>query len=518
MKTNSCDYIVIGSGIAGLYIALLAVKSGSVLVLTKGSIDDCNTRYAQGGIAVAMGRDDSPDLHFKDTVAAGAGLCDAEAVRILTNEAADCIADLIRFGVPFDTLDGEITLTREAAHSVPRIMHAGGDATGEHIELALSRQVRSTSIRVLEHCLASEILVQDGRVTGVRALDGHTGSVEEYSCRSLILATGGVGKLFRYTTNSDVVTGDGIALAFEAGAEITDVEFFQFHPTVLRLPGVAPFLISEAVRGEGGVLRNAEGRRFMADYAAEAELATRDVVARSIVYEMKKTGSDRVFLDVTHLSPRLVTTRFPHIYRFCLDHGVDITRGPIPVAPAAHYLMGGVRVSSWGETNITGLFAAGETACAEVHGANRLASNSLLESIVFGKRVVQRTEMTVSPDKGQPGASDCVHSLPEREPLGSAPALNLLGLQSLMWDKVGIVRCGEGLEEAARILATWQKTLPEPSDRLSYELNNLVLCGRLVTEAALLRKESRGAHFRTDFPQASPEWERHNVFRKDAAD
>jgi L-aspartate oxidase len=516
MKTDTCDYIVVGSGIAGLYIALLAASRGSVLVLTKGSVDDCNTKYAQGGIAVAMGKDDSPDLHFRDTVAAGAGLCDVEAVRILTNEAADCISDLIRFGVPFDTLDGEITLTREAAHSVPRIMHAGGDATGEHIELALSRQVRSTAIRVLENCLASEILMQNGRVTGVRALDGHTGSVEEYSCRFLILATGGVGKLFRYTTNSDVVTGDGIALAFEAGAEITDIEFFQFHPTVLRLPGVAPFLISEAVRGEGGVLRNAEGRRFMPDYAAEAELATRDVVARSIVYEMKKTGSDRVFLDVTHLPPRLVTTRFPHIYRFCLDHGLDITRGLVPVAPAAHYLMGGVRVNSWGETNIPGLFAAGETACAEVHGANRLASNSLLESIVFGKRVVQRTEMAGSPDKGQPAPGACVHSLPEREPLAGPPSLNLPGLQSLMWDKVGIVRSGEGLAEAAHILATWQRSLPESSDRLSYELNNLVLCGRLVTEAALLRKESRGAHFRTDFPQTSPDWRRHIVFRKDA--
>ncbi|MBE0431145.1 MAG: L-aspartate oxidase [Dehalococcoidia bacterium] len=517
MKTHSCDYIVVGSGIAGLYMALLAVKLGSVLVLTKGSIDDCNTKYAQGGIAVAMGKDDSPELHFRDTVAAGGGLCDAEAVHILTSEAADCIADLIRFGVPFDTLEGEITLTREAAHSVPRVMHAGGDATGEHIELALSRQARSTPIRVLENCLAGEIMVEDGRVIGVKALDCNTGSVEEYHCRFLILATGGAGRLFKYTTNSDVVTGDGIALAYGAGAEITDMEFFQFHPTVLRLPGVAPFLISEAVRGEGGVLRNADGRRFMPDYAAEAELATRDVVARSIVYEMKKTGSDRVFLDATHLSPRLVTTRFPHIYRFCLEHGLDITVCPIPVAPAAHYLMGGVRVNSWGETNISGLFAAGETACAEVHGANRLASNSLLESIVFGKRVVRRTETPCSPGEGQPSTSAVCYSLPEREPLGSAPPLKLPGLQSLMWDQVGIVRSGQGLQEAADVLATWEQSLPESSDRLSYELNNLVLCGRLMTEAALLREESRGAHFRTDFPQASTGWQRHIVFGEDVS-
>jgi L-aspartate oxidase len=515
MKTNYSDYIIVGSGIAGLYIALLAIERGSVLILTKGSIDDCNTKYAQGGIAVAMGKDDSPELHFKDTMAAGDGLCDAEAVRILTNEAADCIADLIKFGVPFDTLDGEITLTREAAHSVPRIMHAGGDATGEHIEVTLSRQVRSTSIKVLENCLASEILVQNGKVIGVRALDCRTGSVEEYHCQFLILATGGAGRLFKYTTNSDVVTGDGIALAFEAGAEISDMEFFQFHPTVLRLPGVAPFLISEAVRGEGGILRNVEGHRFMPDYAAGAELATRDIVARSIVYEMKKTHSDSVFLDVTHLPSQLITTRFPHIYRFCQDHGLDITKGLIPVAPAAHYLMGGVKVNSWGEANISGLFAAGETACTGVHGANRLASNSLLESIVFSKRVIQRTEMTAPPRHCEERSDEAIsYCLPDREVLPKVPPLNLPNLQSLMWDKVGIIRSGKSLKGAASILASWESLLPQPGDRPSYELNNLVLCARLMTEAALLREESRGAHFRTDFPRTSPEWQRHIVFKK----
>ncbi len=509
------DYIIVGSGIAGLYIALLAIKQGSTLILTKGSIDDCNTKYAQGGIAVAMGKDDSPELHFKDTVAAGDGLCDAETVRILTDEAADCIADLIKFGVPFDTLDGEINLTREAAHSVPRVMHAGGDATGEHIEVTLSRQVRSAPINVLENCLAGEILAQNGRVLGVRALDCRTGSVEEYHCQFLILATGGAGKLFKYTTNSDVVTGDGIALAFKAGAEISDMEFFQFHPTVLRLPGVAPFLISEAVRGEGGILRNVEGHRFMPDYIAGAELAPRDIVARSIVREMKKTHSARVFLDVTHLPSRLITTRFPHIYRFCRDHGLDITKGLIPVAPAAHYLMGGVKVNIWGETNIPGLFAAGETACTGVHGANRLASNSLLESVVFSKRVMQRTEVTSPPRHREERSDEAIsYCLPRRELLPKVPRLNLPNLQSLMWDKVGIIRSGKSPKEAAGILATWESLLPQPSDRPSYELNNLVLCARLVTEAALLRKESRGAHFRTDFPKASPEWQRHTVFRK----
>ena len=356
---NTYDYIIVGSGIAGLYTALLAKEQGSVLILTKGSIEDCNTKHAQGGIAAPVGKGDSPELHFQDTIAASAGLCDPEAVQILVEEAADRITDLIKFGVHFDTLNGEIALTREAAHSVPRILHAGGDATGEHIEVTLSRQVSFSKIKVLEHCLATEILLNNNRVSGVRALDCRTGSIEEFECRFLVLATGGAGRLFKFTTNPEIATGDGIALAFACGAEITDIEFFQFHPTALRLPGVPPFLISEAIRGEGGILRNAGGYRFMFDYSPEGELAPRDVVTRSILYEMNKTRSERVFIAVTHLSPKLVTTRFPHIYRFCLDHGLDITKGLIPVAPAAHYLMGGIKVNTWGETNIPGLFAAG---------------------------------------------------------------------------------------------------------------------------------------------------------------
>ncbi len=505
------DYIIVGSGIAGLYAALLAIEQGSVLVLTKGSIDDCNTRYAQGGIAVAIGKDDSPELHYRDTVAAGDGLCDANAVRILTEEAAECIADLIKLQVPFDTLDGAISLGREAAHSMSRIIHAGGDATGEHIETTLSRQVRSNRVRVLEHCLVSEIITEGGRVEGVKVLDCQTRLTKEYSCRFLILGTGGAGQLFKYTTNSDVVTGDGIALAFKAGAEISDMEFFQFHPTSLHLPGVAPFLISEAVRGEGGILKNTDGYRFMPDYAPGAELAPRDVVARSIVYEMSKRGSDSVFLDVTHLPARLITARFPHIYRFCQEHGLNITRELIPVAPAAHYLMGGVKVNEWGEANILGLLAIGEAACTSVHGANRLASNSLLESVVFARRAIQKTQ-TYHPFVIASEAKQS-HFLPHREPLPETPPLNLANLQSLMWDRVGIIRSGDGLDEAANILATWEHSLPQFADRVSHELSSLVLCGRLMAEAALLREESRGAHFRTDFPDRSPEWQRHIAFR-----
>lgn len=510
---KSYDYIIIGSGIAGLYSALLSQKQGNVLLLTKGSLDECNTKYAQGGIAAAISRNDSPDLHFQDTIVAGAGLSDLETVRILVQEGPDRIADLINFGVPFDTVDGEIALTKEAAHSIPRILHAGGDATGEHIELTLSHQVRRSKIKIMEYCMASEIIVEREAVKGVRALDIRSGTYLEFDCRFLILATGGAGRLFKLTTNSEIATGDGVALAYHAGAEISDMEFFQFHPTALRLPGVIPFLISEAVRGEGGILRNVEGYRFMPDYTPEGELAPRDVVARSILQEMKRTGSDRVFLDVTHLPPHQITTRFPHIYRFCLDHGLDITRGLIPVAPAAHYMMGGVKTNSWGETNISGLFAAGETACTGVHGANRLASNSLLEVLVFSERIIRRTNSEQKATTAVSPKSDS-YPLPQRQTADSIPFPGLSALQTLMWDKVGIVRSGESLAAAASILANWERVPPPPSDRPSYELRNLILIGRLMTEAALLRQESRGAHFRSDFPQPSSAWLRHIVFRK----
>ena len=512
---NQYDFIIVGSGIAGLYTALLAKEQGSVLIITKGSIEDCNTKYAQGGIAAAISRKDSPELHFRDTIAAGDGLCDEEAVRILVNEAPDRITDLVNFGVPFDTLDGQIALTMEAAHSVPRILHAGGDATGEHIEVTLSKRVRESKIQVLEDCLATEILVEKGRVNGIKALDCRTSSVEEFGCRSLILATGGAGQLYKFSTNSEIATGDGIALAFDAGADIIDMEFFQFHPTALRLPGVTPFLISEAVRGEGGILRNVEGHHFMPDYVPEGDLAPRDIVARSIVYEMKRTGSDRVFIDATHILSKIITTRFPHIYRFCLDHGLDVTKGLVPVAPAAHYMMGGIKTNNWGETNIAGLFAVGETACTSVHGANRLASNSMIEVLVFSKRIMERIGRGAEAEP--PPVSKGVevrHSLSRRQVPKVLPALSLSTLQQLLWDKVAIIRDKESLTQAADILAAWQKSLPQPADRPSYEISNLILCGRLVTEAALLREESRGAHFRTDFPHSLPRWQRHIVLVK----
>jgi L-aspartate oxidase len=510
------DFVIIGSGIAGLYSAILAREHGSVLIITKGSIEDCNTQFAQGGIAAAIGKDDSPKLHFKDTIFAGAGLSNEEAVKILADEAPDRIAELVRIGVPFDTLYGEIALTREAAHSRPRVVHAGGDATGLHIEVTLSKEIREQKVRFLEHSLATQILVNQGVVEGVKVFDCHSGSIEEFSCRNLILATGGAGQLFKVTTNPAVATGDGVALAYRAGAEIVDMEFYQFHPTALRLQGVPPFLISEAVRGEGGVLRNVDGHRFMPDYAPEAELAPRDVVARSIVYEMNKTRSDKVFLDVTHLPAYTITTRFPNIYRFCLDHGLDIARDLIPVAPAAHYMIGGVRTNTWGQTNIDGLFACGETACTGVHGANRLASNSLLEAVVFSKRIIQRaTEKTnVAAKANDEGLADIRSDLGRRQTKKKTTPPRLPALQELLWGSVGIIRDQRGLMQAVDGLAAWQDALPAPVDRGSYELNNLILTGRLMAEGALLREESRGAHFRDDFPARVPKWKRHIVFQK----
>jgi L-aspartate oxidase len=512
---NEYDYIVVGSGIGGLYAALLARAHGKVLVITKGSIDDCNTRYAQGGIAAAIGKNDSAELHIQDTLNAGAGLCNEEAVNILVREAPDRIADLVGYRVPFDTLEGEIALTMEAAHSVPRVLHAGGDATGEYIETSLSQQIRSAGIQVLENFLATEILIEKGKVRGIRALDCRTGTSDEFLCKNLILATGGAGQLFKYNTNPNITTGDGVALAFNAGAEITDMEFFQFHPTALRMPGVAAFLISEAVRGEGGVLRNDKGYRFMPDYHEKADLAPRDIVARSIVTEMNKTKAGRVYLDVTQLPKNLITTRFPHIYRFCLDHGLDITRDQIPVAPAAHYMIGGVKTNSWGETNITGLFAAGEVACTGVHGANRLASNSLLEAIVFSKRIIERSITRTKEKAAAPGGIKDISANLVRKPVRAVlPAPGLPVLQQLLWDKAGIVRDKEGMNQAAATLAAWQSALPGPTDLPSYELSNLILAGRLMTEAALIREESRGAHFRSDFPQTSAEWQRHIIWKK----
>jgi len=510
------DLVVVGSGIAGLYAALRAHEEGArVLVVTKGSIDEASTRYAQGGIAAAVGPGDTPADHWRDTLEAGAGLVDEEAARILTEEAAARIADLVRFGVRFDAENGEVSLGREAAHSASRILHAGGDSTGLEIELSLSSLARREGVTILEHTLADRLLVDDGRAVGVEVIDTKANERGRYGAEAIVLATGGAGQLYRTTTNPAISTGDGVELAYSAGAEIVGMEFTQFHPTALRLPGYPVFLISEAVRGEGALLYNTHGERFMPRYDDRAELAPRDIVARAAHREMEATESDHVLLDITERDATWLAARFPQIYRTCLEAGLDMSRDRVPVSPAAHYAMGGVRTNTWGETTLRGLFAVGEVANTGVHGANRLASNSLLETIVFAHRTVERLLSPARANESPPSLTNNAIALPANpSPGASAPTVE--ALRELMWSQVGIVRDGQHLADAARTFGGWSARLPETVDRSTHELRTLVTCARLASEAALLREESRGAHYRTDFPEPREEWRRHIVFRADA--
>lgn len=508
------DYIIIGSGIAGVYTALLAARHGSVLVLTKAALEESNTRYAQGGIAAAIAPGDSPTLHLEDTLIAGAGLCDLAAVKVLTEEAPARIRDLFSYGVPFDRQGGEIALGLEGAHSARRILHAGGDATGFHIEAALCAALRATDAQVVEGAFVTEITVEQGRVTGVWAMQGDN-APQFYGGRHIVLASGGAGQLYTYTTNPAVATGDGMALAYRAGAELADLEFYQFHPTALRLADMPTFLISEAVRGEGAYLRNSLGERFMPGYDERNELAPRDIVSRAIASEMRRTGG-QVFLDLRHMDAAAAMVHFPTIAAFCARAGLDITTDLLPVAPAAHYMMGGVRTNIWGETTLRGLYACGEVACTGVHGANRLASNSLLEGLVFGGRIVQRTlEQGVDWPQDAPTtpgfAADL--QLPLLAPIGktSVAPPTLADVQTLMWQHVGLERSAAGLQMAVDTLHEWHATLVEPHTIAAHELRNLVLLGLLMAQTALVREESRGGHFRSDAPGAATAWRRRIV-------
>ena len=506
------DYIIIGSGIAGLNTALLAAEHGSVLVITKERIDDCNSRYAQGGIAAAVGPGDSVALHQRDTLEAGAGLCDPDAVAVLTGQGPNSIAGLIQWGVPFDTMHGQIALGREGAHSMPRILHAGGDATGQHIENTLAERVRSNEgITVLEYTHAIRICVEDGVASGVEVMESDTGERRIVSGGVVIVASGGAGQLYRYTTNPQVATGDGVALAFLAGADVMDMEFYQFHPTALWLQGAPTFLLSEAMRGEGAVLRNADGQPFMANYHLMADLAPRDVVSRAIASEMERADGQPALLDISHLPAATVSSRFPTIYAECRRYGLDITQEPIPVAPAAHYMMGGIRIDTWGRTNIAGLYACGEAACAAVHGANRLASNSLLDTLVFSRRLVDAT-LGNAPDYAPDDGDNLRIPLADRAMVcATVPERGRENLRDLMWRNAGITRNGTRLLLTARILNLWQRTMPTPETATDYELRNMLVVSRLIVEAALQRRESRGAHHRADFPDQSDEWQRHVV-------
>ncbi len=510
------DYIIIGSGIAGLNTALLAARHGSVLVVTKGRIDDCNSRYAQGGIAAAIGSGDSATLHQRDTLEAGAGLCDPDAVAVLTGQGPDSISSLIEWGVPFDTMHGQIALGREGAHSVPRILHAGGDATGQHIEDTLAGRVRSSPrITVLEYTHAIGICVEDGAVAGVEVMDGVVRQAHHerrvFTSNVVIVASGGAGQLYRYTTNPEVATGDGVALAFLAGADVMDMEFYQFHPTALWLESAPTFLLSEAMRGEGAILRNAAGRAFMAEYHPMADLAPRDVVSRAIATEMERAEGQPSLLDISHLPAATVTSRFPTIYAECRRYGLDITREPIPVAPAAHYMMGGIRIDTWGRTNIAGLYACGEAACSAVHGANRLASNSLLDTLVFSRRLVDAALGNAPAYAPDPGDNLRIPLADRAMVCATVPERGRETLQDLMWRNAGITRNGTRLLLSARILNLWQRTMPVPTAAADFELRNMLVVSRLMVEAALQRRESRGAHHREDFPERSEEWRRHVV-------
>ena len=513
------DFVVIGSGIAGLRAAIALAPVGRVLILTKAEPTESNTGYAQGGIAVALGDDDSPALHAADTVKAGDGLCDEDAVRVLVEQGPRYVTELIDWGTRFDRdASGRPARGREAAHSVRRVLHAG-DTTGREIARVLWHRVSALpSVETANHALVTGLLVEGGRVTGVRFFD-QLGFPRDARARATLLATGGAGHVFRETTNPPVATGDGVALAFHAGARVADLEFVQFHPTALNVKGAPRFLISEALRGDGARLINARGEAFMTRYHPDADLAPRDIVARSLVREMERTGG-LVFLSLSHLDSDYVVHRFPTIAEMCRQISLDLGRDPIPVGPAAHYIMGGVDPDRWGRTSIPGLFAAGEVACTGVHGANRLASNSLLEGLVFGARAaIVMQEKPAAAAMAADRASRGSWSEPRALTAGShQPPATVQEVRDLMWKSVGLFRTGEGMEDAvARLEAAYvahRKALDNAraDDADAWKQFNLVTVARLIARAALRRQESRGAHYRQDFPEKDDvHWKVHLV-------
>ena len=516
------DFVVVGAGIAGLRAAITLAESGRVLVLTKESLGESNTSYAQGGIAVAMGGEEDVALHLEDTVQAGDGLVDRAAAAILVEEGPKRVEELLSWGTGFDRQEatdgsGELMLTREGAHSLPRILHAHGDATGAEIGrslLAKAQSVPKIDLRPWITCVDLLVDGGSGTVAGLAVLD-RDGQGAEIRARAVLLASGGAGQVYSDTTNPAVATGDGIAMAYRAGAEIADMEFYQFHPTALSLPGVPRFLLSEALRGEGAYLRNDRGERFMERYHPLLELAPRDLVARAITREGfgERPGETRpVYLDMRHVKGMDFSQRFPGISAFLKRHGFDLERDLIPVRPAAHYLMGGVRTDHWGQTSLPRLYAAGEVACTGVHGANRLASNSLLEGVVFGARAAEAMQ-----DETALPASVAAVSPPWAEESGSEvpPSALLPELQRAMWEKAGLLRDAEGLLSLREDLERLSEQLPNPVDRSGLEIHNLVTVGSLITESALAREESRGAHFRNDFPvRDDGRFARHSVVRQ----
>jgi L-aspartate oxidase len=521
-RVRETDFLIVGAGIAGLRAAIELAGTGRVLVITKEQLGESNTNYAQGGIAVALGGEEDVELHLEDTTRAGDGLVNEAAAAVLVEEGPLRVEELLKWGTHFDREGGELMLTREGAHSLPRILHANGDATGAEIGRALLAHAQTIPNIELAEWMTCEDLILDGNSVAGLGLVTRAGERQTISARAILLASGGAGQVYSDTTNPAVATGDGIAMASRAGAAICDMEFYQFHPTALSLPGVPRFLLSEALRGEGAWLRNAKMERFMERYHPLLELAPRDVVARAITREGMGQAPGEVhpvYLDMRHVKGLNLRERFPGISAFLEGYGLDLARDLIPVRPAAHYLMGGVRTDVHGRTSLKRLYAAGEVACTGVHGANRLASNSLLEGLVFGARAAaeMREETALT------GRSSPLPAEPVKKRDGSGTQQNSIGnlasaIQHTMWQKAGLLRDKDGLESALQDLNDIASVLPNAETRPAVELRSLLTVGDLIVRSALAREESRGAHYRNDFPQRDDEkFRKHSIIHPTGA-
>jgi L-aspartate oxidase len=506
------DFIVIGSGVAGLRAAIELASAGArVNVLTKDKASESNTEYAQGGVAVVLSDDDEAGLHEDDTLVAGAGLSDPQAVETLVTEGTRYIKELIDWGTEFDRERGKLVFTREAAHSRRRILHAHGDSTGAEIVRSLIARARQENgINLTPFANTEGLIVNDGRCVGVRFLDPVLRAPREIHAKAVVMCTGGAGQLYLHTTNPPVATGDGMAMAYFAGAEMADMEFVQFHPTALNIENAPRFLLSEAMRGEGGILKNRYNERFMPRYDERAELAPRDIVSRSIVAEMRRTGTRSVYLDMTALDEAFLKDRFPKIYDTCRIYGLDIAKDLLPVSPASHYSMGGIRTDLWGRTTLPGLYAAGEVACTGVHGANRLASNSLLEGLVFGARAGEAAARDSSEFKVPSFESELRLGTRNSELGTSVSTAVRKRVKRVMWERVGILRDRDSL---SRAISEFDQIA---AGRLTRSSRNFVTLAKLIATGALWREESRGGHFRIDFPQQSDGFRVHSIQRLDS--